>query len=64
MMHCQSIENFTQDIGLNQFRFSLKPHGPSHLVKVKLEITNGRQQSSIFFVNWHNYMLAVDKETM
>jgi len=58
------LQIFMQGIGLNQFRFSLKQHGPSHLVKVKLEITHGRQQSSIFFVNWHNYVLAIDKETM
>jgi len=48
MMHCWSIANFTQDIRSNQFRFSLKQHGSSHLVKVKLEITHGHQQSSIF----------------
>jgi len=47
MMHCWSIVNFTKDIGLNQFR--LKQHGPSHLVKVNLEITHGHQQFSIFF---------------
>ena len=40
---------FMQDIGLNQFRFSLKPHGPPLLIKVKLEITHGLQQSSFFF---------------
>ena len=51
MMHCWSIANFTQDIGLNQFRFSLKQHGPSHIVKVSLEIKHRRQQSIIFFVN-------------
>ena len=50
---------FHKDIGLNQFR--LKQHGPSHLVKVKIEITHGRQQSSIFFVN---HVLAVGKEAM
>ena len=52
MMHCRSIANFTHDIqqniGLNQFIFSLKQHGSFHLVKVKLEIKHGRQQYLIF----------------
>ena len=55
---------FTQDMGLNQFRFSLKQHGPSHLVKVKLERTHGHHSLQFSFVNWHNYVLAVDEAVM
>ena len=44
----EALRILHRNIGLNQFRFLLKQHGPFHLVKVKLEIAHGRQQSSIF----------------
>jgi len=48
MMHGWSIANFRQDTGSNKFRFSLKQHGPSHLVKVKLEKTGASTIPNLF----------------